>query len=251
MLAQQRRLKIIEFLSRHGGVRVSELSRELAVSEMTIRRDLDCLERQGHLARTHGGAIQVDILSEPDFVEKTDLLAGEKLRIARAAAELVGHGIIGLSAGTTTTALAGCLPRDNPQLTVVTNAVNIAWALASTKINVVMTGGSLRKSSYALVGPVRQEALTEIRLDLLFLGANGISIQGGITTPNPAEAQTNAWLLSRARRVVVVADHTKLGRTAFGHIADLAKADLLITCKEADSRFIREAEQLGIEIQLV
>lgn len=251
MLAHQRQQKILEILQRSGGVRVSELSRGLAVSEMTIRRDLDCLERRGSLVRIHGGAIPLDILTEPAFSEKADLLASEKQRIAQTAAQLARDGIIGLSAGTTTAALAACLPRDNGRLTVVTNALNIAWTLAATKVNVMMMGGSLRSNSYALVGPVLQEAVDEISLDILFLGANGISLQGGITTPNPAEAETNARLLARARKVIVVADHTKLGRTARGHIADLAQVNMLITCKEASKSFIREAEKTGLEIKLV
>lgn len=250
MLAHQRQQKILEILQRKGGVRVSELSRYLSVSEMTIRRDLDCLERRACLVRIHGGAIPLDILTEPAFSEKADLLASEKQRIAQAAAHLVGDGIIGLSAGTTTSALAACLPRDNCRLTVVTNALNIAWTLAGTKINIMMMGGSLRSSSYALVGPALQQ-VDDISLDILFLGANGISLQGGITTPNPAEAETNAKLLARARKVIVVADHSKLGRTARGHIADLAQVNMLITCREASKGFIREAENTGLEVKLV
>lgn len=250
MLAQQRRQRILEILQHEGGVRVSDLSRDLAVSEMTIRRDLSALEHMGRLARTHGGAVQVDITSEPAFAEKADLLAWEKLRIAKAAASLVEEGVVGLSAGTTTTAVAACLPREG-NLTVVTNAVNIAWSLAATNINVVMTGGSLRNNSYALVGPGSQGFLNDLWLDILFLGANGVSLQGGITTPNLAEAETNSRLVSRAKSVVVVADHSKLGRTAFGHIADLAQVDLLITNREADGEFIKEAQKLGLTVQLV
>lgn len=250
MLARQRQEQILNTLKRLGGVRVSELSRDLAVSEMTIRRDLVVLEQRGRLSRIHGGAVRVDIVSEPDYAEKADLLAPEKLRIAKAAAAMVREGVIGLNAGTTTAAVVACLPRDNDKLTVVTNAVNIAWNLAATSISVIMTGGSLRSNSYALVNPA-PGLLDRLWLDILFLGANGVSIHGGITTPNLAEAETNALLMARARKVVVVADHSKLGRTACGHIADLRRADLLITSREADRGFVREAEKLGLEVQLV
>ena len=247
MLAQQRQKKILEILAKQGGVRVSELSRELMVAEMTIRRDLARLEQRGLLVRIHGGAVRVDIVTEPGFAEKTDILAGEKLRIALAAAEMVGDGVVGLSAGTTTTAVASCLNRDNKDLTIVTNAVNIAWMLADSQVGIVLTGGSMRTASYALVGGPQMD----LRLDILFLGANGVSIHGGITTPNQAEAATNARLLALARKVVVVADHSKLGSTALGHIADLRRIDLLLTSQGADPDFINQARKMGLEARLV
>ena len=205
MLAQIRHQKILEHLAKDGGVKVSDLSRELAVSEMTVRRDLDTLEQNGLLVRTHGGAVGIDIVSEPAFAEKTDFLTGEKQRIAKAAAQLVTGGVIGLSAGTTTTAVANCLDRQ-ANLTVVTNAVNIAWTLADSQIDVIVTGGTMRNKSYALVGSTG--VLDNLWLDILFLGANGVSIPGGITTPNLEEAKTNAVLLERARQVVVIADYS-------------------------------------------
>jgi DeoR/GlpR family transcriptional regulator of sugar metabolism len=249
MLAQQRQQKILAIVSQQGGVRVSELSRDLGVAEMTIRRDLGLLEQQGRLVRTHGGAGRVDIITEPAFAEKADLLAGEKLRIAKAGAGMVQNGVVGLSAGTTTTAVAACLARDNNNLTVVTNALNIAWGLVDSHINIVLTGGSMRRASYALVGPGSQ--LDNLWLDILFLGANGVSIQEGVTTPNLAEAQTNASLLARARKVVVVADHSKLGRTALGQIAELRRVDMLLTSQGADPDFVKEAREMGLEVRLV
>lgn len=250
MLARQRQQKILELLSREGGVKVSELSRRLDVSEMTVRRDMDALEARGLLARIHGGAVAVDIVAEQGFTEKRDLLLEQKQRIGRLAATLLETGMVaGLSAGTTTTEVARFLPRDS-SISLVTNSITIAWELADSPLNIVLTGGDLRGASYALVGPLAMASLEGLWLDLLFLGVNGISVNGGLTTPNLAEAEINARLVERARRVVVVADHSKLGRTAFGRIAGLERADLLITSSEADPQQVQLLQNKGLKVQL-
>ncbi len=249
MLARQRQQQILQHLDSRGGVMVSALSRELGVSEMTIRRDLQQLEQQGALIRTHGGALAVDIRSEPDFAAKADLLQPEKQRIAQAAAKLITQGVVGLSAGTTTTAVAAAFNRHNSDLTVVTNAVNIAAKLAGSDISVILTGGVLRSKSYALVGPMVQSSLENIWLDWLFLGANGVS-SGGVTTPNLEEATANACLLARAKKVAVVADHSKLGKTAFGRITGLNKIDMLITDDGADRGLLKTISAQGVEVRL-
>ncbi len=250
MLARQRQQKILEQLDNQDSVVVSELSRTLQVSEMTIRRDLQQLEQQGALIRTHGGALAVDIRTEPDFAAKADLLQAEKQRIALLAASLASRGVIGLSAGTTTTAVAAALNRHNSDLTVVTNAVNIAAQLAGSDITVMLTGGVMRSKSYALVGPLLPSSLENIWLDWLFLGANGISSGGGITTPNLEEAEANACLLARAKKTAVVADHSKLGKTAFGRIAGLNEIDMLITDHAADGALLETISAQGVEIRL-
>lgn len=239
LLAEQRRALILEEVRRRGGVRVNELTRKLGVSDMTVRRDLDALARQGVLEKVHGGAVPVVEASthEPGFEAKSGLELTAKEDIARAAAELVTPGTaIALSGGTTTYALAHHLV-DVPELTVVTNSVRVADVFHSAQrtsgprqgaATVVLTGG-VRTPSDSLVGPVADQAIASLHFDVLFLGVHGISVEAGLSTPNLAEAETNRRLVQSARRVVVVADHTKWGTVGLSSFAALEQVDTLVT----------------------
>ncbi|MFD3533507.1 DeoR/GlpR family DNA-binding transcription regulator [Streptomyces sp. NPDC058664] len=242
LLAEQRRALILDEVRRRGGVRVNELTRRLSVSDMTIRRDLDALARQGVLAKVHGGAVPVVEASthEPGFEAKSVLEPSAKDEIARAAAALVAPGTaIALSGGTTTFALARHL-LDVPDLTVVTNSVRVADVFHEAQLaagagesrrgaaTVVLTGG-MRTPSDALVGPVADRAVRSLHFDLLFLGVHGISVEAGLSTPNLAEAETNRCLMRSARRVVVVADHTKWGTVGLSSFATLDEVDTWVT----------------------
>ncbi|MFG3346235.1 DeoR/GlpR family DNA-binding transcription regulator [Streptomyces sp. NPDC048018] len=242
LLAEQRRALILDEVRRRGGVRVNELTRRLNVSDMTVRRDLDTLARQGMLAKVHGGAVPVVEASthEPGFEAKSALELGAKEEIARAAAAMVRPGTaIALSGGTTTYALARHL-LDVPELTVVTNSVRVADVFYEAQYagsggearpgaaTVVLTGG-VRTPSDALVGPVADQAIRSLHFDALFLGVHGISVEAGLSTPNLAEAETNRRLLRSARRVVVVADHTKWGTVGLSSFATLEEVDTLVT----------------------
>jgi DeoR/GlpR family transcriptional regulator of sugar metabolism len=239
LLAEQRRALILDEVRRRGGVRVNELTRKLGVSDMTVRRDLDALARQGVLEKVHGGAVPVVEASthEPGFEAKSGLELTAKEDIARAAAELVAPGsAIALSGGTTTYALAHQL-LDVPDLTVVTNSVRVADVFHSAQrtsgqrqgaATVVLTGG-VRTPSDSLVGPVADQAIAALHFDVLFLGVHGISLEAGLSTPNLAEAETNRRLVQSARRVVVVADHTKWGTVGLSSFAALEQVDTLVT----------------------
>ncbi|MGW4158194.1 DeoR/GlpR family DNA-binding transcription regulator [Streptomyces sp. NPDC004788] len=242
LLAEQRRALILDEVRRRGGVRVNELTRRLNVSDMTVRRDLDALARQGMLAKVHGGAVPVVEASthEPGFEAKSVLELGAKDEIARAAAAMVRPGTaIALSGGTTTYALAMQL-LDVPDLTVVTNSVRVADVFYEAQhtgsggearpgaATVVLTGG-VRTPSDALVGPVADQAIRSLHFDALFLGVHGISVEAGLSTPNLAEAETNRRLVRSARRVVVVADHTKWGTVGLSSFARLDEVDTLVT----------------------
>ncbi|MEU6370136.1 DeoR/GlpR family DNA-binding transcription regulator [Streptomyces sp. NPDC046931] len=239
LLAEQRRALILDEVRRRGGVRVNELTRKLGVSDMTVRRDLDALARQGVLEKVHGGAVPVVEASthEPGFEAKSGLELTAKEDIARAAAELVSPGTaIALSGGTTTYALAHHLV-DVPELTVVTNSVRVADVFHSAQrtsgprqgaATVVLTGG-VRTPSDSLVGPVADQAIASLHFDVLFLGVHGISVEAGLSTPNLAEAETNRRLVQSARRVVVVADHTKWGTVGLSSFAALEQVDTLVT----------------------
>ncbi|MFE9310142.1 DeoR/GlpR family DNA-binding transcription regulator [Streptomyces sp. NPDC088353] len=239
LLAEQRRALILDEVRRRGGVRVNELTRKLGVSDMTVRRDLDALARQGVLEKVHGGAVPVVEASthEPGFEAKSGLELTAKEDIARAAAGLVSPGTaIALSGGTTTYALAQHL-LDVPDLTVVTNSVRVAEVFHSAQrtsgrrqgaATVVLTGG-VRTPSDSLVGPVADQAIAALHFDVLFLGVHGISAEAGLSTPNLAEAETNRRLVQSARRVVVVADHTKWGVVGLSSFAALDRIDTLVT----------------------
>ncbi|MFF6981954.1 DeoR/GlpR family DNA-binding transcription regulator [Streptomyces sp. NPDC008343] len=259
LLAEQRRALILDEVRRRGGVRVNELTRKLGVSDMTVRRDLDALARQGVLEKVHGGAVPVVEASthEPGFEAKSGLELTAKEDIARSAAELVAPGTaIALSGGTTTYALAHQLV-DVPDLTVVTNSVRVADVFHAAQrtsgprqgaATVVLTGG-VRTPSDSLVGPVADQAIAALHFDMLFLGVHGISVEAGLSTPNLAEAETNRRLVQSARRVVVIADHTKWGVVGLSSFAALEQIDTLVTDSGLESEARSEiAEHLRLVV---
>lgn len=233
-LAPRRRGRILEEVRRAGGVRVSDLTRLLGVSDMTVRRDLDALARQGLLAKVHGGATALDAptsADEPGFEAKRVRELVEKDAIAaRAAALVVPGSAVAVTAGTTTWALAHQL-QDIPQLTIVTNSMRVADVLHQrqrTDQTVVLTGG-IRTPSDALVGPVAVSTIRSLHVDVVFMGVHGFDATAGLTTPNLMEAETNRAFVQAARRLVVVADHTKWGVVGLTQIAPLDQVDTLVT----------------------
>ena len=231
MLAAQRREVILERIRSRGAARVSDLTADLGVSDMTIRRDLDALARSGLVEKVHGGATAASSALEPGFEAKSARDRAAKEAIAVRAVELVPDGAaVGLSAGTTTWALAHAL-RSVPRLTVVTNSVEAADVLdagARTDQTVVLTGG-VRTLSGALVGPLAVQSLSGFNLDLVFMGVHGMDARAGFTTPNVMEAEVNRALIAAGRRLVVVADATKWGMVGVSTFAALTDADVLVT----------------------
>jgi DeoR/GlpR family transcriptional regulator of sugar metabolism len=235
MLARHRQSLILQAVRSDGSARVSDLTQRLGVSDMTIRRDLEVLARDGLVEKVHGGAVLpgTPASHEPGFETKLVLERPEKTAIARAAASLVTPGTaIALAAGTTTFALAQCL-LDVPGLTIVTNSLRVTNLFSGTHgqdgtADVVLTGG-VRTPSDALVGPVADLTIRSLHFDLLFLGCYGFDADAGLTTPNLAEAETNRALIRVARRVVVLADHTKWGLVSLSSFARLSEVDVLIT----------------------
>lgn len=233
MLARQRQVRIVDEVRRRGGVRVSDLTILLDVSDMTVRRDLEALDRQGLVHKVHGGAVPPrHSAEEPGFAAKSRREQREKEAVAAAAVALVGPGqAIAVSAGTTTRTLATALA-EVPGITVVTNSPRVAEAFehtaAAAKQTVVLTGG-LRTPSDALVGSIADAAIRSLHTDLLFLGVHGMDPDAGLTTPNLAEAETNRAFLGHARKVVVVADHTKWRTVGLASFGALSSADVLVT----------------------
>ena len=246
MLARQRQTLILTRVREDGGVRVADLARDLGVSDMTVRRDLEILHNRGLIEKVHGGATSLpgSALFEPGFAVKSGLQEPEKDAIADAAMSLVMPGTaIGISAGTTTYALARRLV-DTPGLTVVTNSVPVADALhraGRADQTIILTGG-VRTPSDALVGPFAVAALRTMHLDQVFMGVHGMELRSGFTTPNILEADTDRALVASGRRLVVLADSSKWGVIGISSIARLDEADTLVTDDglDPDARAVAE-----------
>ena len=254
MLARQRQTLILARVREDVGVRVADLARELGVSDMTVRRDLDILDSRGLIEKVHGGATSLpgSALFEPGFAAKSSLQENEKDSIAEAAMGLVVPGTaIGISAGTTTYALARRLI-DVPALTVVTNSVPVADVLhraGRPDQTIILTGG-VRTPSDALVGPFAVAALRTIHLDQVFLGVHGMDPRSGFTTPNVLEADTDRALAAAGRRLIVVADSSKWGVIGISSIATLDEADTLVTDAGLDEAARRIASERIRELMI-
>ncbi|MEW2485983.1 DeoR/GlpR family DNA-binding transcription regulator [Streptomyces sp. NPDC048411] len=213
MFAAERRQLILEMVRANGAVSLRELARVVQTSEVTVRRDVRALEAEGLLDRRHGGAVLPGgFTRESGFPQKSHLATAEKTAIADLAAGLVEEGeAIVVGAGTTTQELARRLARI-PGLTVVTNSLLVAQALAhANRVEVVMTGGTLRGSNYALVGSGAEQSLQGLRVSRAFLSGSGLTAERGLSTSNMLSASVDRALVQAAAEVVVLADHTKLG----------------------------------------
>jgi DeoR family transcriptional regulator of aga operon len=188
---------------------------------------------------------------DPSLPEKQKLHSQEKERIAAAAVELVQENqCVIIDSGTTTTAMAQGL-RKFSRLTVITNAVNIAAELANVDFEVILTGGTLRKNSFSLVGPLAEEMLREIHADILFLGVDGFDPEVGLTTPNLPESRVNRAMVASAARVVAVCDSTKFGRHSLALIVPPQKIHVVITDSNLDPSYAEQLRKLGIQVILV
>lgn len=250
MYAPERHQQILARARSEGRVDVASLAIELDVTPETVRRDLTALERHGLVRRVHGGAIPVERLGfEPGIADREGVLSGEKERIAKAALdELPDGGAIILDAGTTTVRLAELLPSDR-ELTVVTHALPVATVLATRQgMTLHLVGGTVRGRTLAAVGTWALRDLSDIHADVAFLGTNGISVEHGLTTPDLAEAAVKRALVAAARRTVVLADHTKVGRADFVHVAPIGAVDTLITDAGVDAELAEELESVGLRV---
>lgn len=232
-LARQRHDVIVAEVRRHGTARVSELAALLGVSDMTVRRDLEQLDKAGMVTKVHGGAtLRFERSSdEPGFEVKSLRNMAEKHAIAMAAAALIAPGsAIGITAGTTTWQLAYHLV-DIPHLTVITNSVRVSdvlYRVPRADRTVVLTGGD-RTPSDALVGPVALATLRTLHLDAVYMGVHGMAADAGFTTPNLQEAETNSAFVDSTQRLMILADHTKWNVVGLSTIAPLDRATMVIS----------------------
>jgi DeoR family fructose operon transcriptional repressor len=245
----QRRQLILRKLRAEGQVRTVDLALDLGVTHETIRKDLILLDGRGLLQKVHGGGLPIEALShEPDVQARTSL-SREKRRIALAAAELVPkEGAVLLDAGSTTTALAENFP-NRSSLTVITNALPIALTLlAHPNLSVHTVGGRVRATTMAEVDHWALRALKEVRVDVAFLGTNAFSIEHGLCTPDDSEAAVKGAMVSAARRRILLADHTKFGRTSVFKYTELASIDVLITDTGMSKKDAQRIERHGLEV---
>lgn len=253
MLIEERRQHVLTTIQREGRALVSELSDSLGISRITIRKDLDHLEARGLVQRTHGGALTANhsALLDPTLQEKEQIRLVEKQRIAAAAIKLVTEGqCVLLDSGTTTTAIARAL-QGFAHLTIITNATNIAAELARTDFDVILTGGSLRKNSFSLVGPLAEEMLREMHADILFLGVDGFDPVAGISTPNVLESRVNRAMLQASRKVVAVCDSSKFRHRSLALIAPPSSIHTVITDNNIEDDDAEMLRAEGIEVIIV
>jgi DeoR/GlpR family transcriptional regulator of sugar metabolism len=255
---QVRLTKILTELQKSGSVSVEGLSTELEVSLVTIRRDLDALENQGILRRTHGGAVSIEPLfyepfrNDRSFQAQVEKFADEKRRIGRAAAALIAEGeVIALTPGTTTTEVIRGIPL-NHKITVVTSTVNVAMELSKRKdLQVFVTGGHLRGDWFSLVGPSAAQSLSHVLVHTLFIGADGVDAKHGVSCFSPDESHLNSTMVKHAQRKIAVVDHSKFGVVAGWKICPTSELDILITDAGATDDMIAPFEKAQIQVMRV
>ncbi|HKR59670.1 MAG TPA: DeoR/GlpR family DNA-binding transcription regulator [Pyrinomonadaceae bacterium] len=258
LIENQRAQAILRELLRDGNITVEQMAQTFDVSVSSIRRDLRELERAGLLRRTRGGAVLVEpMLYEPfrhlsSFGELEQRCAAEKRRIGLAAAEMIGDGeIVSIGAGTTTTHVARGI-RHRKNITVVTNALNIAMELSHrSDLKIFMPGGLLSSDWFALIGAAAIQNISAMFVDKIFIGADGIHPQHGLTTNYPDQAAIHSQMLKQSRYRVIVADHGKFNVTCTALICPLDGINLLITDKGATKAMLAPFLNLGVKIETV
>jgi len=240
----------LELLKQRKRATFSELTKLFRVSESTIRRDLRELEKRNMIKRTHGGAILPRIVRlELSIDERKTKFHLEKERIGKFAAEYINSGeTVLIDAGTTTLEVARNI-KEKENLWIITNAVDISTLLISIdQIRVVLTGGELCRRDLSMVGPAAEETISKFHVDKVILGADAISVKCGLTCASLQEAQVKKAMIKAGREIIIVADHSKIGKVALTSVAPITQIHTLITDSKAPSKFIRDLERQGIQV---
>ena len=250
MYAEERQQEILRLARADGRVDVLTLAEMLNVTAETVRRDLTALERAGVVRRVHGGAIPIERIGfERAFSARDTVQVAEKERIAKAAlAEVPHEGAIILDAGTTTARLAQLIPADR-DLTIVVNSPILATILGKhANLTVLLLGGRVRGKTMATVDEWVLRPLENLHVDVAFMGTNGCTIDRGLTTPDQAEAATKRAMIAAARRVVLLADHTKVGTDHLARFGKLSDVDVIITDTGLDPELGTELDASGTRV---
>ena len=248
-LAAERMELIRQVLRKRRVMRVDELCSELDASPATIRRDLAEMDQKGLVRRVHGGAMCLERhIEEPVFDDKAALAKLEKQRIVETAVGYIKPGDhIYLDGGSTVLALAKLLT-DMEGITVVTNSLRVASLFSAGGPTVILVGGELRRLSQTFVGPLTSPMLDQLRVDTAFMGTIGISPEEGVTTTDPREAFTKGLVSKHAHKVIMLADHSKLGKVAFARVSTVEEVDILITDRSADPQICRRLKKVGVRV---
>jgi DeoR family transcriptional regulator of aga operon/DeoR family fructose operon transcriptional repressor len=246
----ERQEQIVDMLIRDGEVKIAELSRLFDVTEMTIRRDLEKLERLQLLRRTIGGGIPAVSRDLPVW-DRSVVLPEAKAAIGRAAAALIKPGeAVFFDAGTTTVQVARWIPKES-DITVVTNALNVAAELLGKRVQTIVVGGLLREATSSLVGPLALEAIERMAFDRAFLGATGLTLEHGFSNSNVFEAELKRLVVAKAAEVNMLIDHSKFGVLSLASFAELPQVHRIITDRTPPESFVRACEDAGVELVAV
>jgi DeoR family transcriptional regulator of aga operon len=255
--ASERRMRIAELVAERDQVRVATLAREFGLTDTSIRRDLAILEREQRLIRVHGGAVALPKDPRAESLHMKSLVhLNEKRRIGAAASKLIHEGdAILLDSGTTTIQVAAHIPdhlRAANKLTFVTNSLPLVEEVRTwPSATLVLLGGIYLADYHAIVGPQAIAQLSEIAADMVFLGAEGLTIEGGVSTANILMAEVDRAMVERSRRVIIATDSSKLGRSGLTSIVSLAQIDILITDSNAPEELVEAIRAKGVEVWLV
>lgn len=253
MLAAERKMKIIAYVRQYNTASIGTLAKEFGVHEATIRRDLAEIEREGMLKRTHGGVMAEEWTNdEPSFNERSTLHMEEKMRIGQMAASLVQDGDhIIIDSGTTTQYIAKNL-HHRSDITVVTNDMNIAAELRDApRIKVIVTGGELYPSSYMLNGMFTDHVLRSLHVIKAFIGTPALHPEFGLMHPEAQLVPAKQGMIRAAREIIVVTDHSKIGRQSLHSVAPNSMIHGLVTGKEADPDAIKVFRDSGMKVYTV
>lgn len=250
----QRHNFILNELEKNEMLKVSDLSKKLNVSIVTIRKDLKTLENKNLIYRTHGLIYKSNPYTQDiDVVEKNLINAEQKKEIGKYAASLIEpNDAILIASGTTVLNFANEINVTSGKLTVVTSAMNVALALSGkANIEVIQLGGVVRPNSTSVVGPYAEEILKSMSFSKLFLGVDGVDIDYGCSTSNLLEASLNHTMIKAAHKTIVLTDCSKFGKKGFGKICDLCEVDQIITDKGISEKSKKNIENLGVELAIV
>jgi DeoR/GlpR family transcriptional regulator of sugar metabolism len=252
--ADDRRAFILDQIARTQMVKVSELSDRFGVSEVSIRRDLNWLERVGLLQRVHGGAVAIPrVALSQSYTESMRSHGEEKERIGRAAAQFIQDGdYLIFDAGTTVLQVARHIPGELlalGNLTVIADSLPIVHELGHCKgVHLILLGGLYLPDCELFAGPLAMESLSKLHADIIFLGAYGLSLSHGVSATNMLEAELDRAMAQAATEVIVVADSSKIGVVGLTTILPIGKIDKLVTDTGAPSEFVTALEDQGVEV---
>lgn len=254
LMKSERQRKILEIVQEAGSKTVADLCEIFDVTDMTIRRDLREMDREGLLRRVHGGIVaNLGRSYEPAYTIRSTQYLENKIKIGQKASDLIINGdSIALDVGTTTLEIAKAL-NGNHNLTIITASLNIANEIVGNfslenDMRLILTGGIVRPGELSLIGHIAEMAYKDFHVDKAFIGVGGISVKDGLTEYNLEDALVKKYLIHNANKCIVVADSSKIGRATFASFADISVVDTLITDSDVPKDYIKAFEELNIEV---